>query len=126
MKLDIQKGLPFVSVDICFRGTILYLEKVLIDTGSATTILNANRVEVIGVIPEMNDIVDAIRGVGGVEYVYTKDFDFIQLENALINHFQVEIGNMDYGLDIDGILGFDFISAAGLIIDTKQMIVYTS
>jgi hypothetical protein len=125
MKLDIKQGLPFVSVDICFRRRELFLEKVLIDTGSATTILNANRVEAIGVIPEENDIVDAIRGVGGVEYVYTKYFDSIKLEDALIHDFQVEIGNMDYGLDIDGILGFDFISAAGLIIDARQMIVYT-
>lgn len=96
------------------------------DTGSASTIFNANRLEIVGVVPEEYDVVDAIRGVGGVEYVYTKQLDRLQLDQTIIGNFQVEIGNMDYGLDLDGILGFDFISAAALVIDTKQSIVYSA
>ena len=60
-------GLPFVSTTIAFRGEILRLEKVLLDTGSASTLLNADIVSKIGMIPEENDVVDIIRGVGGVE-----------------------------------------------------------
>jgi hypothetical protein len=41
-------------------------------------------------------------------------------------NFQIEIGNMDYGLEIDGILGFDFIQSSKLVIDTKDLLVYTS
>lgn len=35
--------------------------------------------------------------------------------------FEVEIGEMNYGMEIDGILGFDFIQAAGLVIDSKEL-----
>ncbi|MEK3899808.1 retropepsin-like aspartic protease [Paenibacillus sp. FSL R7-0179] len=98
-------GLPFVSMTVVFRGRELRLEKVLLDTGSASTLLNANVVQEIGMVPEGNDIVDMIRGVGGVEYVYTKYLDSIIVDEAILKDFQVEIGNMDYGMEIDGILG---------------------
>ena len=38
-----------------------------------------------------------------------------------MNECKVEIGAMDYGIEIDGILGFDFMRTAGLIIDTNKM-----
>ncbi|GIN59343.1 hypothetical protein J8TS2_36620 [Lederbergia ruris] len=124
MKIDIQYGLPFVRLKVEFRGKKRELDKVLLDTGSAGTIFNADVVGEIGVEPEKNDIVDTIRGVGGVEYVYVKIFDNIHFGDICQENFEVEIGNMDYGMDIDGILGFDFIKASSLIIDMKKLLVY--
>ena len=126
MKINIKYGLPFVDLEVTFRGKKLRLDNVLMDTGSAGTIFNANVVGKIGVVPEKNDIVDTIRGVGGVEYVYVKKFDLIQFKEVSQKDFEVEIGNMDYGMKIDGILGFDFICSANLVIDTNTMIVYTA
>jgi hypothetical protein len=114
-------GLPFVSMTVVFRGEKLKLEKVLLDTGSASTLLNADIVQEIGMVPEGNDIVDIIRGVGGVEYVYTKYLDSIIVDEAILNDFQVEIGNMDYGMEIDGILGFNFLKQAGAVIDAGEL-----
>jgi hypothetical protein len=126
MNIDILYGLPFVKLEIQYRGNLLILNKVLIDTGSAGTIFNANVVDEIGVVPEENDTVDTIRGVGGVEYVYVKNFERITLGEIVKENFQIEIGNMDYGIEIDGILGFDFIQSSKLVIDTKELLVYTS
>ncbi|MNI02558.1 hypothetical protein D3C73_554400 [compost metagenome] len=123
MKIHLQHGLPFVSVTVVFRGNELRMDNVLLDTGSASTLFNADLVRGIGVIPEGNDVVDTIRGVGGIEYVYTKSLDAIHFDNFNIEEFQVEIGSMDYGMEIDGIIGFDFMLAAGLVIDTKLMTV---
>jgi hypothetical protein len=120
MNIVVKQGLPFVSITIRYRGNELLLERVLLDTGSAGTIFNANLVRTIGVFPEGNDVVDSIRGVGGVEYVYTKYFESIHFDDICLENFQVEIGNMDYGMEINGIIGFDFISAANLLIDTKK------
>ncbi|AIQ44637.1 hypothetical protein R70723_00940 [Paenibacillus sp. FSL R7-0273] len=114
-------GLPFVRMTVVFRGRELRLEKVLLDTGSASTLLNADVVQEIGMVPEGNDIVDIIRGVGGVEYVYTKYLDSIIVDEAILKDFQVEIGNMDYGMEIDGILGFNFLKQAEAVIDTGEM-----
>jgi len=78
--LRVLHGLPIVCMDVVFLGRHLRLENVLLDTGSAGTILDADKV--------------------------------------------AEIGAMDYGIEIDGILGFDFIRTAGLIIDTNKMQVF--
>ena len=113
--------LPFISMTVVFRGRELKLEKVLLDTGSASTLLNADIVQEIGMVPEGNDIVNIIRGVGGVEYVYTKCLDSIIVDEAILKDFQVEIGNMDYGMEIDGILGFNFLKQSGAVIDTREL-----
>lgn len=113
--------LPFISITVVFRGKELKLEKVLLDTGSVSTLLNADIVQEIGMVPEENDEVDIIRGVGGVEYVYTKYLDSIIVGEAILKDFQVEIGNMDYGMEIDGILGFNFLKQAAALIDVGAM-----
>jgi len=43
------------------------------------------------------------------------------VDEAVLNDFQVEIGNMDYGMEIDGILGFNFLKQADSVIDTGKM-----
>ncbi|AKG33375.1 retropepsin-like aspartic protease [Paenibacillus durus] len=123
MNITEEYGLPFVRIVIVFRGKELELNKMLLDTGSASTLFNADLVREIGIIPEENDVVDTIRGVGGVEYVYTKFLEAIHFDGHSISHFQVEIGSMDYGMEIDGIIGFDLMKAIGLIIDTNEMTV---
>lgn len=121
MNITEYYGLPFISMTIIFRGKELTLEKVLLDTGSASTLLNADVVQEIAMVPEENDIVDMIRGVGGVEYVYAKNLDLIMVGEVLIEDFQVEIGSMDYGMEIEGILGFNFLKQAGAVIDVRTM-----
>ncbi|MEK4371690.1 retropepsin-like aspartic protease [Paenibacillus sp. FSL R5-0473] len=121
MKISEVYGLPFISIKLEFRGKVLQLEKVLLDTGSASTLLNADVVREVGMVPEENDLVEIIRGVGGIEYVYTKSLDSITVDGTTINDFQVEIGNMDYGLEIDGILGFNFMKQTGVVINANLM-----
>ncbi|WJM08247.1 retropepsin-like aspartic protease [Paenibacillus sp. PK1-4R] len=121
MKISEFYGLPFTSIKLEFRGEVLQLEKVLLDTGSASTLLNADAVREVGMVPEEDDLVDIIRGVGGIEYVYTKSLDSITVDGTTINDFQVEIGNMDYGLEIDGILGFNFMKQTGVVINANLM-----
>ncbi|MFX3648900.1 MAG: retropepsin-like aspartic protease [Paenibacillus sp.] len=121
MKISEIYGLPFISIKLEFRGEVLQIEKVLLDTGSASTLLNADAVREVGMVPEEDDLVDIIRGVGGIEYVYTKSLDSITVDGTTINDFQVEIGNMDYGLEIDGILGFNFMKQTGVVINANLM-----
>lgn len=114
--------LPFIEATVTFRGQSLKLENVLLDTGSAGTIFNVNKLEEIGVKPEANDVTQTIQGVGGLEFVYTKNIDRISIQNEIgIQNFNVELGSMDYGLEIDGILGYDFMKEVGLVIDLQRL-----
>lgn len=121
MKIADIYGLPFITVQLVYRGKRLTLKKVLLDTGSASTLLNADVVMDIGMIPEENDVVNTIRGVGGIEYVYTKSLDSIAVDGTVVEDFEIEIGSMDYGLEIDGILGFNFMKQTGAVINLNSM-----
>jgi hypothetical protein len=121
MNINVEYGLPFVNVTICYREKELQLKRVLLDTGSAGTVFSADVVDNIGVRVEPGDMLNKIRGVGGVEIVYSKHFDFVRLGEVTLEGFEVEIGDMDYGMQIDGILGFDFIQSTGLIINSKEL-----
>jgi len=41
--------------------------------------------------------------------------------NLLISNFEIEVGAMDYGFDLDGIIGMDFLSQVGAIIDLAKL-----
>lgn len=68
------------------------------------------------------DVIRRIRGIGGTEYVYEKHIDRIQLDTKKLNNFRIQIGDMDYGFDIDGILGMDYLVKSKVVIDLENMI----
>ncbi|CAH8704943.1 retropepsin-like domain-containing protein [Paenibacillus thiaminolyticus] len=82
---------------------------------------NADVVREIGMVPEKQDIVDIMGGVGGVEYVYTKYVDAIKIGQVVVNNYKIEIESMDYGMEIHGIIGSDLLKEVGAKIDTKAM-----
>jgi hypothetical protein len=48
IKIKELSELPFIEATVTFRGQSLKLENVLLDTGSAGTIFNVNKLEEIG------------------------------------------------------------------------------
>ncbi len=117
MKIEIQNGLPFVSVVLIYRNKNLHLDNVLLDTGSSGTIFPIDRVESIGLQPEPKDEIHRIRGVGGSEYVYQKQIDKLSIGNLNVRNFVIEIGPVDYGFNIQGIIGTDFLIKSKALLD---------
>jgi predicted aspartyl protease len=121
IKLTEKHKLPFCSVKITYRGRSLQIENILIDTGSGGTILKMDLVEQIGITIDVNDTIETISGIGGTEFVYIKSIDSIEIGELNISNFEIEIGAMDYGFNINGIIGMDFLRNTGAIIDLKNM-----
>ncbi|MBF0452440.1 MAG: hypothetical protein HQK75_17185 [Candidatus Magnetomorum sp.] len=72
MKIDIRNGLPYTTLTIGYNSQSIDISNILIDTGSASTILAANIVSEIGILPFENEILYTIRGVGGTEVVFSE------------------------------------------------------
>ena len=121
MKIREQGGLPFVSLQLTQGEQSMVLPNVVLDTGSAGTILQTDLVAQIGVHLEPDDLISEVHGIGGVEFVVTKQIDLIGLDELATKNFMIEIGSMDYGFDFDGILGFDFLQQTGAVIDLSAM-----
>ena len=125
MKITIESGLPYVEAVIVFNGKQLNLNKAIIDTGSAASIFKADKVAEIGLLLEPNDEIHRICGVGGSEFVFTKKLEKLQIEDLSSANFQVEIGAMDYGFDIDGIIGMDFLLEVKAVIDLAKLEIHS-
>ena len=124
MKIEIRNGLPHVTVALFHDGQQLDLPDVLLDTGSAGSVFSADKLSLIGLAYEPADTVHRIRGVGGSEFVFTKQVDRIAMDGLHMDAFNIEVGALDYGMNISGILGTDFLVAVGAVIDLARLEVH--
>lgn len=120
MQITLIDGLPFVQAHLVYQKVMVQIDFVLIDTGSASTLFSADVVAQANLMPEPNDKLRTLRGVGGTEVVFTRPVDRPQVGSGQIENFEVEIGGMDYGFNINGILGMDFLRQTGAVLDLRR------
>jgi len=120
MKIRMHNGLPYVQVSLIHHNQHQTLDNIVLDTGSAGTVFSADAVLNIGLQLEFDDIVREVRGVGGTEFVFSKRIDSLSLGKFELKNFEIEIGAMDYGFVIDGIVGINFLHQVGAWIDLTQ------
>lgn len=121
VKLNLKYGLPFCNINLCYNGKFIFIDNVLLDTGSGGSVFKMDVVEDVGITIDDDDVIESISGVGGSEFVYKKDIDSIALGELQLDNFKIEVGVMDYGFEINGILGMDFMKAVGAVIDLGEM-----
>jgi aspartyl protease len=121
MPLTLQDNLPFTTITVTYQGTTMGIPQVLVDTGSAATLLAADFITTIGIVPLLQDVLHTLRGVGGTEVVFTRRLDALQVGERRLTNFEIEVGSMDYSFEMHGILGTDFLTRAGAIINLREM-----
>jgi predicted aspartyl protease len=121
VQLVIRGELAFITATLTFRGVSVEVPDVLIDTGAASTVINADLAADAGVFLGHGDRLRMLRGVGGREFVFVRHVDRLAVGGYGLDGFEVEIGEMDYGFAIGGILGMDFMRAAGARIDLRSL-----
>lgn len=62
--------------------------------------------------------------MGGAEFVFTKRVDRLSVGELSVQDFEIEVGAMDYGFEMDGIVGMDFLMEVGAIIDLARLETY--
>ena len=123
MRLTLRSELPFVELCVVYAGRRVLISNALVDTGAASTVVSADFVSQIGVVLEPTDPLRTLRGVGGREYVFVRRRDRVALDDRGVDGFDVEVGDMDYGFDINAIIGMDFLRATGAVIDLRALTV---
>ena len=63
------------------------------------------------------DEVHEVFGVGGSELVFQKGVDTVIYGDLIVRDFSVEAGWLDYGIQLNGIIGLDFLLATRAVID---------
>lgn len=95
-------------------------ERVLVDTGSATSIFCSDLLGEINVRPDDVDKLHRIQGVGGYEYVIEKTIDAIVCDNVKVLNYPIQLGELDYGQGIQAIIGSDILNHMNALIDYKN------
>lgn len=121
-RLRIDNDLLLVEMMLEFKGKSLHLQRVLVDTGSGSTVISTDLAETIGIVAEENDIIYRISGVGGSEFVYSKTVDLVKVGDMQTPDFAIEIGAMNYGFDLEGIIGLDLLRKLKAIINIDDLI----
>lgn len=121
INLILRNRLPFTQITITHNGNVICISNVLIDTGSMSTIISTETASMLGLKPELDDKLHTICGVGGAEYVYQKLVESIELDKSIISSIKIQVGAMDYGFEINAIIGMDYLRASGAVIDTDNM-----
>jgi hypothetical protein len=84
-------------------------------------VLSSDVVARLGIVPEPSDRLRTLRGVGGRELVFTRRIDRLEIAGRGTGDFEAEIGGMDYGFAINGILGMDFLRRIGAILNLHDL-----
>ncbi|HRQ37567.1 MAG TPA: retropepsin-like aspartic protease [Chloroflexota bacterium] len=121
MKIEVREGLPYVTTKLTYHGKTITLENVVVDTGSASTLFRTDDLLRLGIAFAADDVVEQVRGVGGVETVVAKRIESITVGDLRLVNFAVDMSVMNYGFAIDGLLGFDFLQQTGAVIDLSVM-----
>ncbi|HSN74254.1 MAG TPA: retropepsin-like aspartic protease [Anaerolineae bacterium] len=123
MQLTLKDDLPFVRIGLAYAGREVEIDDVLVDTASASTVLGAHTVAALGIQPDTEDVLYTIRGVGGTETVYLRRVQALRVGRYAVKDVEIEIGGMQYGFAINGILGMDLLRQVGAVIDLGQLII---
>lgn len=79
LKLELERGVPFTKITVTYRGQTVTVPRVIVDTGSVATVLSTAVAARVGIVPEAADTVRAMRGIGGVETVFEREIDALQV-----------------------------------------------
>ena len=121
MKLHLKYGIPFTEITLGNNNKEVLLKNVLVDTGSASTIISTEIALQLDLEANLTDELQRVRGAGGYEFVYEKVIDIIKIGNSHIEGLRIQVGAMDYGFEINAILGMDFLSQGKLTIDCGKL-----
>lgn len=121
LPLTLRGDLAFVTATLSYGDATIDVPDCLIDTGAASSVVNADLVAEAGVFVRSTDRLRMLRGVGGREYVFVRTVNRLAIGSHGVDDFELEIGEMDYGFDFSGILGMDFLRTVGAILDLGEL-----
>jgi hypothetical protein len=121
-RITIDGGLAFVEVALHANGKILNLSHVLLDTGSGGTVFRADDLELMGVVPDPEGIVQTMGGIGeGTEAVLETRIDGLEVGDLRADQFVIQMGELQYHRDLDGIIGIGFLLQTNAVIDFRAL-----
>lgn len=120
-KITFKDGLIYADATLTHGDIQVLINNALIDTGSASTVISNEMAEKLGLKPEPADIINLVQGVGGYETVIEKKIDFVSLDTSIVSDFNIQVSVMDYGIELDAIIGLDMLTKCKVLLDLDNL-----
>lgn len=123
MKIQLQHGLPIVSLTLTKKDQTIVLHNVLFDTGCAATVFDTDKLAELGIhIDFINGRAKRMYGVGGTsEICYEQWIPDLSIEHVALTDFPIQLGSIQEPYGFDGIVGIDFMIRASCKVDFELM-----
>lgn len=121
VQMWVREELPFIYCKVEHESNTIELEA-LVDTGSAGTMLSSDVADQLGIDFTTGKDAYIVYGVGGGDSVYTHHISRLIIGNVAAVNFLAEIGNMNYGLQMDAIVGVDVLQATGAVLRMRPLL----
>lgn len=124
-KLVLKNGLLYTSVALRHEGKSVIVKDVIVDTGAFHTIIAADYLEAMDVGFSDDDELVKASGYGGtVCYSVRKKIDLIECGNISVKDIKLDFGEIDPNERVNGLIGLDYLRAAGIILDLVDLMMY--
>ena len=123
MDIDISFDgqLIYASLKLVYKGTSKVINKLVVDTGAANTLIALDKVEDIKLSYEDEDFITTFYGVSGPGDSFEKILDYVEFGSKRFSGYKVDFGSFSGGYDINGLIGLDLLKDAGVTIDLQGM-----
>ncbi len=118
MKFRLRKGLIWLSFELEYDGSRYTIHNCILDTGSATTAIDIDSVDFNFQKPA---VITRLIGIGGgTQEVITQKADKLIIGGHELKCVEVEFGNLQADMGINGFLGNDILSLFTITIDYSR------
>ena len=118
MRFESIEGLIWVSFELVYEGKVAKIDHCILDTGSATTAIDIDLVEFNYRKPAT---IKRLWGIGGgTQEVVGQVVDKIILDQKELKQIEIEFGDIQADLGINGFIGNNILSHYRLTIDFKK------
>ena len=115
MKFIFKDGLIWVSIELVYENKPYAINNFIIDTGSGTTAIDIDLVEFNYRKPAL---VKRLLGIGGgIQEVVSQAVDKLKVGQVELKKIEIEFGDLQEELGINGFIGNDILSRFTLTID---------
>lgn len=120
MNLTFENGLLLSTIEICYKGKRKILDRVVIDSGASHSIIKVDEVLDLGVNYENGDELVPHTGIGGVEYSFMKQLDYVKIGDKTFPFVHMDFGPLQ-GFNIQGLIGLDILRSGEFLLDLKNL-----
>lgn len=117
ISINLRDGLIYVDANLQHGNNSIKIKNALVDTGSTATVISSDIAHSLGMKPESTDIINSVQGIGGSETVVEKRIDVISIDNVEARNFNIQVGAMNYGIELEAIIGLDLLTECKVIMN---------